>query len=127
MANIAYFEIPANNVDRAKHFYHSLFGWKITPTTSLMDASNAAAIQYHDIITGPATDGAMNMGGMYRRQLNEEIRNFVMVDDVDPVLAKVGNLNGRIRMPKTEIPGVGTVAIIEDTEGNSIGIWKPVH
>ena len=32
MPNIAYFEIPANNVDRAKHFYHALLGWKIEPT-----------------------------------------------------------------------------------------------
>ena len=37
MPNIAYFEIPANNVDRAKHFYHALLGWKIEPTKTAMD------------------------------------------------------------------------------------------
>ena len=31
MANIGHFMIPADNVDRAKHFYHKLLGWKIEP------------------------------------------------------------------------------------------------
>lgn len=48
MANIVYFEIPADNVDRAKHLYHSLLGWKIESTkVPVPDAS----MQYQDIIT----------------------------------------------------------------------------
>jgi predicted enzyme related to lactoylglutathione lyase len=46
MANIAYFEIPTENVDRARHFYHSLLGWKIEPTKSPMDPSKVASMQY---------------------------------------------------------------------------------
>jgi len=37
---------------------------------------------------------------------------------------KAEMLGGRIVMPKTEIHGVGPVAIIQDTEGNGIGLWK---
>jgi predicted enzyme related to lactoylglutathione lyase len=29
-------------------------------------------------------------------------------------------------MPKEEITGVGLAAMIQDTEGNVIGLWKPV-
>ena len=43
MANIAYFEIPADNVDRAKKFYHALFGWKIEPTKSMGDPAKMKA------------------------------------------------------------------------------------
>lgn len=125
MANIAYFEIPADNIDRAKHFYHALLGWKIEPTKSSMDPASAAAIDYQDISTGEAQEGTMNMGGMYKRQMNETIKNYVMVDDIDNVLAKLAKLGGKIVMPKTEIKGVGLVAIIQDTEGNGIGLWKP--
>jgi predicted enzyme related to lactoylglutathione lyase len=32
--NIGYFEITADNIDRAKKFYTSLPGWKITPDTT---------------------------------------------------------------------------------------------
>jgi len=125
MANIGYFEVPADNIGRAKHFYRSLLGWKIEPTQTLMDPAGAAALQYHDITTGPAQEGTLNSGGMYKRQMTETIKNFVLVEDVDAVLAKVEKLGGRIVMPKTDIQGVGPVAIIRDTEGNGIGLWTP--
>jgi predicted enzyme related to lactoylglutathione lyase len=116
---------PADNIDRAKHFYQSLLGWKIKPTRTLMDPSSAAALQYQDISTGLAQEGTMNRGGMYKRQMKENIKNFVLVEDFDKVLAKVEKMGGKILMPRTEINGVGLVAIIQDTEGNGIGLWKP--
>jgi predicted enzyme related to lactoylglutathione lyase len=126
MANIAYFDIPADNVDRAKHFYSSLLGWKIEPTKVPMDKEKQAASQYHDIITGKAEEGTLNMGGLYKRQMDEPIKTFVKVEDIDKVLAKVEKLGGKIVMPKGMIQGVGLVSMITDTEGNIIGIWKPV-
>jgi uncharacterized protein len=124
MANIAYFEIPADNVDRAKHFYHNLLGWKIEPTKMPMDPKKFAAMQYHDVSTGDAKEGTLSMGGMYKRQMTEPIVNYVMVEDIDKVLSKVVKLGGKIAVPKMEIKGVGWTAIIQDTEGNVIGIWK---
>ena len=125
MANIAYFEIPADNIDRAKHFYHSLLGWKIAPTRTPMDPAMVASMNYQDVITGDAKEGTMNMGGMYKRQMSEPIMNYVIVDDIDKVLAKVEKLGGKIIRPKAEIKTVGFIAIIQDTEGNGIGLWKP--
>jgi len=126
MANIAYFEIPADNVDRAKHFYQTLLGWKIAPVKGpAMDREKMAAMEYNDITTGDAKEGTMNMGGMYKRQMGETIKNYVAVEDIDKVLANVEKLGGKIIMPKEMIRGVGLVAIIRDTEGNGIGIWKP--
>ena len=125
MPNIEYFEIPANNVDRAKHFYHALLGWKIEPTKVPMDQAAAAAMQYHDISIGEARQGTLNMGGLYKRQMSELIINHVAVEDIDKVLAKVEKLGGKIMMPKMEITSVGLNAIIQGTEGNSIGLIQP--
>jgi predicted enzyme related to lactoylglutathione lyase len=50
---------------------------------------------------------------------------YAMVDDMDAVLKKVEKHGGKIHRPKMEIPNVGWIAIISDTEGNTIGIWKP--
>ena len=125
MANIAYFEVPADNVDRAKHFYHGLLGWKIAPTKSMGDPAKMKAMEYQDVITGDAKEGTLNMGGMYKRQMTEQIMNYVMVEDIDKVLAKVAKLGGKIVVPKMEIKGVGLTAIIQDTEGNAFGVWKP--
>lgn len=125
MPNIAYFEIPADNVDRAKHFYHSLLGWKIEPVRApTMDLGKMAQVQYHEITTGNPDEGTMNMGGLYKRQMGENIKNYVKVTDIDRVLTKVERLGGKIVMPKEMIKGVGLVAIILDTEGNGIGIWE---
>jgi len=41
------------------------------------------------------------------------------------VLSKVEKLGGRITMQKEEIRGVGLTAVIQDPEGNVIGLWKP--
>ena len=90
-----------------------------------MDREKMAAMEYNDITTGDAKEGTMNMGGMYKRQMGETIKNYVAVEDIDKVLANVEKLGGKIVMPKEMIRGVGLVAIIRDTEGNGIGIWKP--
>jgi len=125
MANIAYFEIPADNVDRAKKFYHDLLGWKIEPTKTMGDPAKMKAMQYQDVITGEAKEGTLSMGGMYKRQMSEQIMNYVMVDDLDKVIAKLAKLGGKIVVPKMEIKGVGWTVIIQDTEGNTLGLWKP--
>ena len=126
MANIAYFEIPADDVERAKRFYHSLLGWKIEPTKTPMDPAMVASMQYQNVSTGDAKEGTMSMGGMYKRQMPDTpIINYVIVEDFDKVLAKVEKLGGKIVMPKMEIKSVGLTAIIQDTEGNVIGLWKP--
>ncbi len=87
--------------------------------------TESAPMQYQDIITGKPEDGSMNMGGLYKRQMQEPIINYVIVDDIDKVLAKVEKLGGKIGVPKKEIKTVGVIAIIQDTEGNAIGLWKP--
>lgn len=125
MANIAFFQIPADNVDRAKHFYHSLLGWMIAPTRTPMDPAMNASIQFQDIITGNAKEGTMNMGLLYKRQMTEPIINFVTVDEIDKILVKVEKLGGKIVRPKEEIKTVGQVAIIQDSEGNAIGLLQP--
>ena len=67
----------------------------------------------------------MNMGGLYKRMGPGQIMNFVNVDGIEDVLARVGGLGGKIVMHLTHIQAVGLVAVIEDTEGNVIGLWRP--
>jgi len=120
MASFGFFQVPADDVGRAKKFYQSLLGWKIEPATDLEDTS----LQWQNIITGTPETGKMNEGGLYKRMGPGPIMNFAVVEDVDRVLAKVEKLGGNIVMPKNEIKNVGTVAVIQDTEGNILGLWK---
>jgi len=122
MPNIVYFEIPADDVARARQFYQSVLGWKIEQTRGPPEPEAIAAMEYHDIDTGDAGEGGLTKGGLYRRQTSELITDHVAVDDIDGVLAKVEKAGGRILVPTMKITGVGLNAIIQDTEGNSIGL-----
>jgi predicted enzyme related to lactoylglutathione lyase len=125
MPNLAYFEIPADNVGRAKKFYKSLLGWTIEPTA--MPASMPATMEYQDVKTGEPKAGTLAMGGMYRRQMpGTPLTVYAMVEDFDKVVGKVEKLGGKILMPKMKVEGVGLTAVVQDTEGNVIGLWEPM-
>ncbi len=86
MANIGFFQIPAEDIARARKFYQSLPGWKIEPDTTLENKS----LEWQNIITGDAKSGSMNRGGIYKRIGPGQIMDFVIVEDFDRVLAEVG-------------------------------------
>ncbi|MDD1679714.1 MAG: VOC family protein [Methanomicrobiales archaeon] len=121
MSNLAYFEVPVDNIERAKNFYSSLLNWKIEPTKT-----PGMTMEYYDITTGEAKEGTLNMGGMYRRQdPNANLLTYAMVDDIDEAIKKVTRLGGKILIPKMTIPNVGNIVTITDSEGNPLGLWQP--
>src|SRR6058998_3212523 len=97
-ANIVWFEIPADNPERATAFYSNLFGWKINPFP----------------------DGALKR----RKHLQEPVVNYISVDSVDKYADKIDKLGGKICMGKTAVPQMGYFAVCQDTEGNAFGIWQ---
>src|SRR2546421_46368 len=68
-ASIVWFEIPADNVERAKKFYGALFGWKIEKFPGQME--------YWHIDTGGGDDTPD--GGMMKRQAPEHTITNLMV------------------------------------------------
>ncbi|MDD1666919.1 MAG: VOC family protein, partial [Methanomicrobiales archaeon] len=116
MPNIGYFEIPADDVQRAKKFYSSLFGWTIGPTA--MPTAMPPTVEYQDVKCGEPKEGTLSMGGMYKRQMpGIPIVPYVVVEDFDREAAKVEKLGGKTIVPKMKVPGVGFVSVIQDTEG----------
>jgi uncharacterized protein len=121
MANIAYFEVPTDDLKRARKFYHDLLGWEFMPTDV-----PGIPMEYWTVTTGAAEEGTLNMGGMYQRQgTMAGILTYARVHQIDSVLAKVEKLGGKIISPRMTIPTVGSMATILDTEGNVIAFWEP--
>jgi predicted enzyme related to lactoylglutathione lyase len=113
--SIVWFEIPADNPERAKAFYSNLFGWKINPFPGTSD--------YSHIDTGGADDtpdGALKR----RKDPYEPVVNYVGVNSVDKFADKIAQLGGKICMAKTPVPQMGYFAVCQDTEGNAFGIWE---
>ena len=48
--------------------------------------------------------------------------NSIDVPSVDDFSKKISTGGGKVMQPKMVIPGIGYLAICEDTEGNSFGI-----
>jgi uncharacterized protein len=114
-SSLVWFEIPADNPDRAKKFYGSLFGWNIEPFPGMTD--------YWHIDTGGG-DETPDGGLMTRKHPQQPITNYVAVSSVDESAAKVEQLGGTICKPKTAVPQMGYFAICRDTEGNEFALWE---
>ena len=117
MTTIVHFDIPAENIKRAKNFYEKLFDWKIEPVPGPME--------YYNITTKDEKGKEGIAGGIGQRELSEQkITNFIGVSSINEYIKKIENLGGKILMPKTTIPGFGYLATFIDTEGNTLGIWE---
>lgn len=116
-ASIVWFEIPADDIDRAKNFYGKLFGWEINPMP------NSPMPDYQHIDTGGA-DASPDGGMIKRMHPTHTITQYVLVPSVTKHMAKLEKLGGSICKPKTAVPGMGYFAICQDTENNSFAIWE---
>jgi predicted enzyme related to lactoylglutathione lyase len=116
MASIVWFEIPADDVERAKSFYSALFGWKIDRLPGPME--------YWHIDTGGSEDSPD--GGLLKRQNPQPpgITNYISVASADESAAKVEKLGGKICMPKTAVPEMGYFVICQDPENNTFALWE---
>jgi uncharacterized protein len=116
MSSIVWFEIPADDVERAKSFYGTLFGWKIEKFPGPME--------YWHIDTG-GSDGAPD-GWLLKRQQPQQqgITNYIGVMSVDESAAKVEKLGGKICLSKTAVPQMGYFAICQDPEKNTFALWE---
>jgi predicted enzyme related to lactoylglutathione lyase len=114
-ASVVWFEIPADDPERARTFYSQLFGWKINPFPGTNDYWHIDTAG-HD----KTPDGALKR----RKHPQEPITNYIGVDSVTRFAAKIEKLGGKICMPKTAVPQMGYFAVCQDTEGNTFGIWE---
>ena len=117
MPTLVHFEIPTDELERAKKFYTELFGWKFEKWQGPME--------YWLITTkdGMGKDGVP--GGLMKRQNPQQtITNYIDVPSVDEYLTKVKKLGGNVAVPKMAVPGAGYLAVCLDTENNTFGIWE---
>ncbi|VVB70927.1 Uncharacterised protein [uncultured archaeon] len=111
MPDLIHFEIPADDVERAKKFYTDLFGWKL---------EKYPGVEYWMI---DAQDG-IGGGMMKRQQPDQKIVDHFKVASVLESSAKVEKLGGKVLLPKMAVPNIGYFAICMDTEGNVFGIFE---
>ena len=126
MPKVVHFEIPADDLDRAKNFYSSVFGWQL----QTMDMPGGG--QYTSVVTTPVDEqtqmptepGGINGGMMQRDDRTPAPVITVDVEDIDKALQQVEAQGGATVTPRTPIPGMGAFAYFKDPEGNVMGLWE---
>jgi predicted enzyme related to lactoylglutathione lyase len=115
----SYFEIQADDTERATRFYSEVFGWRFAKAEGL-------PVEYWRI----ETDGPR--GGLLKRPAKtpppEHGTNaFVCsmeVKDFDTTAQKIATLGGIVALPKFAVPGVCWQGYFLDTESNVFGIFQ---
>jgi predicted enzyme related to lactoylglutathione lyase len=116
MARVVHFEVPADDPERSIKFYETVFGWTIEKWDG--------PIEYWLIITGDEDKPGID-GGLARREDPETgVENTIDVKNLDQTLADVKANGGTILRPRMAVPGVGWMAYIKDTEGNTFGLME---
>ena len=118
-SGVVWFEIPADNPERAKTFYSKMFGWKIN---EFPGASDRVEKYWHVDTGGP--DAAPDGGLLARKHPGQQITNYISVASLKTAMAKVEKLGGKVCVGKTAVPTMGYFAICQDTEENSFALWE---
>ena len=116
MSTIVHFDVPADNVERAKKFYSTLLGWKF---------ESFPEMQYN-LITTTNLEGNPGVGGGMGKRMDpsQRIVNYFGVKSIDAAIKQVKNLGGTLLTDKMAVPKMGYLANCLDTEGNTFGLWE---
>ena len=113
-----WFEIPANNIERSKKFYETIFDIEMV----LMEMEGAKFAMFpFEPGTGKASGAIAE--GEYHKPSGEGTFVYLNANpNMDKVIAKVEDAGGKIIQPKFSIGENGFCAYIMDTEGSVVGI-----
>jgi predicted enzyme related to lactoylglutathione lyase len=126
MGKVVHFEIPADDLGRAKTFYGKVFGWQIDS----MEMPGGG--EYTGLTTTPVDEktmtptepGAINGGMMQRDETTPSPVITIDVEDITAALAEIEAAGGTTVQPRTAIPGMGAFGYFKDSEGNVMGLWE---
>lgn len=119
---IVHFEIPADDIEKLRHFYAQLFGWKIEKMPGFAEYWNIETVPVDD--AGRLVRPGVNGGLMKRQTADQQLVTYIAVESIDDYSEKIVKLGGTITVPKQEIPGIGWWAFAQDPEGNQFGLFQ---
>jgi len=119
--NLVFFAIHADDLAKAQRFYERVFGWKFEP----WGPPDFLLIETGDK-KNPGVQGALQK----RHQLipGQQFTGYectIGVEDIDATEKAVVANGGKVILPKCEIPTVGHLIKIQDTDGNVVCVKQP--
>ncbi len=119
MTHVAHISINADDLQRAKQFYASCFGWSFSafgpPGFYMIEGAGgpgnmrASLQQRREIVPGKAIYG---------------LECTLAVENSEQAEAAVKQAGGKIVMQRTVLAGIGKLFFFEDPEGNILGAME---
>lgn len=119
---INWFEIYTSDFNRAKKFYTEVFKCQLTDLP--MGSDNHPDMEYATFPgdqNGWGASGALVKIDMVKPGMGGTIVYFIS-EEINAELGRVEAAGGKIMRPKQNIGDYGFIALVEDTEGNMIGL-----
>jgi hypothetical protein len=108
-------ELLTTDVDAAKRFYGTLFGWTLEDV-------NMTGMTYTVVKTGEQGIGGIMQTPPQAAGAPPHWGAYVTVDDVDATAGKAVELGAKICVPPTDIPNVGRFCVLQDPQGAAISV-----
>ncbi|MCG3135747.1 MAG: putative glyoxylase CFP32 [Planctomycetes bacterium] len=116
-----WFECASKDVAKAKTFYGEVFGWASMDVP--MPGCEGASYTIFNV-GGKPVGGLFDMTKMCPDpNMPSHWMTYVYVPDVDAALAKAEAAGGKACMPPMDVPGVGRMCAIADTQGAVLGYF----
>jgi predicted enzyme related to lactoylglutathione lyase len=124
MDGVNLFNLPVDNIERAKKFFNNTFGWEFMATGMEGDHHFATTVPTDE--NGlPMNPGGINGGILQRGAYEQHVTSiFIKVKSIDDTIKKVKMNGGEIVLTKVPIADFAYLAQIKDTEGNLISLWE---
>lgn len=107
-------DLMTTDAAKSLAFYSALFDWQI-------EERPMQGFVYRRIVAGPGPIG----GVVEEKGIPASFwMPYLAVDDVDAIANKIQTLGGSMRVPPTDIPGVGRFALVADPQGAHFSIYK---
>jgi len=110
---VVHFEICVKDAAKGQEFYSQLFDWEIKVDEKM---------NYGVVTTGEEGIG----GGIFPAEEGKfppHITFYIQVDDLQKYLDRAIELGGKMILPPTPIPDIGSFAMFADPDGNVLGLW----
>ena len=119
---INWFEIYVSDMQRARVFYTTVFQCELTDIP--MDNERHPEMEYAFFTGDPERSGAT--GALVKMDAAQSGIGGTLVyfatDEIHAELSRVEAAGGKVLRAKLQVPGGGFIALIQDTEGNMIGL-----
>jgi len=110
---INHIEFPADDPQRAMRFYEAVAGWEFSAMDGMPD--------YWVFRSGEGYGGGIGKRGVTTGQV---VRDYIEVESIEDALAAAERTGGSVKEPKQDIPGMGWFAVLNDPEGNEVGLFQ---